>query len=98
MTENQIEITLGVLNAVEGNRNVAQRVVAKDLGVALGLVNSYLKRCIRKGFVKTRRAPANRHSGVIDPGLTGQASLGLPIFADVHAAGEIALYRVRSIR
>ena len=67
MSENQTEITLGVLNAVEGNRNVTQRLVAKDLGVALGLVNSYLKRCIKKGFVKIRHAPANRYSYYLTP-------------------------------
>ncbi len=36
MPEDQTEITLGVLSAVEENRNVTQRLVAKDLGVALG--------------------------------------------------------------
>lgn len=67
MSENQTEITLGVLNAVEENNNLTQRRVASDLGVALGLVNSYLKRCIKKGFVKIRHAPANRYSYYLTP-------------------------------
>ena len=67
MPENQTEITLDVLNAVEENHNLTQRVVAKDLGVALGLVNSYLKRCIKKGYVKIRHAPANRYSYYLTP-------------------------------
>ncbi len=62
-----MEITLGVLNAVEENRNVTQRLVAKNLGVALGLVNSYLKRCINKGYVKIRHAPANRYAYYLTP-------------------------------
>ena len=62
MPEGQTEITLGLLNAVEESHNLTQRVVAKDLGVALGLINSYLKRCIAKGFVKISRAPANRYA------------------------------------
>ena len=67
MPENQVDITLGVLNAVEENRHVTQRLVAKDLGVALGLINSYLKRCIKKGFVKISHAPANRYSYYLTP-------------------------------
>ena len=67
MPENQTEITLGVFNAIEANSAVTQRHVANDLGVALGLVNSYLKRSIKKGFVKIRRAPANRYAYYLTP-------------------------------
>lgn len=67
MPENQTEITLGVLNAIEENSSVTQRHVANDLGVALGLVNSYLKRSIKKGFVKIRHAPANRYAYYLTP-------------------------------
>ena len=45
--EENTEITLGLLNAVEESSSVTQRAVAKELGVALGLVNSYLKRCVK---------------------------------------------------
>jgi hypothetical protein len=68
MPENQADITLGVLNAVEENQHVTQRLVANDLGVALGLINSYLKRCIKKGFVKISHPPANRYSYYLPPG------------------------------
>lgn len=67
MPESQTDIVLGVLNAVEENSQITQRTVAKDLGVALGLVNSYLKRCIKKGYVKIRHAPANRYSYYLTP-------------------------------
>ena len=46
------EITLGVLKAVEGNDSVTQRSLAKELGIALGLANAYLKRCAKKGLIK----------------------------------------------
>ena len=67
MPEDHHEITLGVLNAVEENSRVTQRNVAEELGVALGLVNSYLKRCVKKGFVKVRHAPANRYAYYLTP-------------------------------
>lgn len=67
MPEDQSEITLGVLNAVEENDKLTQRDMARELGVALGLVNSYLKRCIKKGYVKIRHVPANRYSYYLTP-------------------------------
>jgi DNA-binding MarR family transcriptional regulator len=55
-------IMLGLLDAVEQNRAQSQRLLASELGIALGLVNAYLKRCIKKGLVKVRTAPARRYA------------------------------------
>ena len=41
--ESDQKITLGVLNAIENNSNITQRDVAKDIGIALGLANTYSK-------------------------------------------------------
>jgi DNA-binding MarR family transcriptional regulator len=62
MPNNEHEITLGVLNAVHGDSNITQRSMAGELGIALGLTNSYLKRCIKKGLIKVRKVPANRYT------------------------------------
>jgi len=67
MPEEQNEITLGLLNAVHDNSHVTQRSVAQELGVALGLVNAYLKRCVKKGYIKVRQAPANRYAYYLTP-------------------------------
>lgn len=61
------EITLGILNAVHENERITQRSVAKDLGIALGLTNAYLKRCIKKGLIKVSQAPANRYAYYLTP-------------------------------
>lgn len=72
----ETEITLGVLNAVHDNSRVTQRSVAKDLGIALGLTNSYLKRCIKKGLIKVQQAPANRYAYYLTPqGFTEKSRL-----------------------
>ena len=63
----QREITLGLLNAVHENARVTQRSVAKDLGIALGLTNAYLKRCIKKGLIKVKAVPANRYAYYLTP-------------------------------
>ena len=65
--DNKSEITLGLLNAVHDNSAITQRSVASDLGIALGLANAYLKRCIRKGFIKVQQIPSNRYSYYLTP-------------------------------
>ncbi len=60
-------IMLGLLDAVEQNRAHSQRHLASELGIALGLVNAYLKRCVNKGLVKVREAPARRYAYYLTP-------------------------------
>lgn len=66
-SEAEAEITLGLLNAVHESSNLSQRSMAKDLGIALGLANNYLKRCIKKGLIKAQQAPANRYAYYLTP-------------------------------
>lgn len=63
----EAKITLGLLSAVEANSAVTQRRVASELGIALGLANAYLKRCVRKGFVKVKQVPTNRYAYYLTP-------------------------------
>ena len=60
-------IILGLLDAVEQDRAHSQRHLASELGIALGLVNAYLKRCIKKGLVKVQHAPARRYAYYLTP-------------------------------
>ena len=53
-------LTLEILEKIEKQDNLTQRHLANSLGVALGLANSYMKRCVRKGLIKVHQAPANR--------------------------------------
>jgi DNA-binding MarR family transcriptional regulator len=60
-------IVLGLLNSVDQDGARSQRHFAADLGIALGLVNAYLNRCIKKGLVKARQAPARRYAYYLTP-------------------------------
>ncbi len=60
-------IVLGLLNSVETDGARSQRHFASELGIALGLVNAYLNRCIRKGLVKVSEAPARRYAYYLTP-------------------------------
>lgn len=63
----EAEITLGLLNAVHENSALTQRSIARDLGIALGLANAYLKRCVKKGLIKVSQVPANRYAYYLTP-------------------------------
>lgn len=65
--EREEQLVLELLDAVGKKNDVSQRHLARHLGVALGLANSYLKRCIRKGFIKITEAPANRYLYYLTP-------------------------------
>lgn len=60
-------IMLGLLDAVEQDRVHSQRHLASELDIALGLVNAYLKRCVKKGLVKVQHAPARRYVYYLTP-------------------------------
>ena len=65
--ETDEERVLGLLDAVGRHNDVSQRRLAREMGVALGLANSYLKRCVRKGLIKVNSAPANRYLYYLTP-------------------------------
>jgi hypothetical protein len=58
---------LGLLESVERDGAQSQRKLASDLGIALGLVNAYLKRCVKKGLLKIGQAPARRYAYYLTP-------------------------------
>ncbi len=65
--DNEAKITLGLLNMVHDNAQASQRSMADGLGIALGLANAYLKRCVKKGLIKISHAPANRYAYYLTP-------------------------------
>ena len=60
-------IILGLLESVERDASKSQRNLADELGIALGLVNAYLKRCVKKGLIKMKEAPARRYAYYLTP-------------------------------
>jgi len=69
-------LTLEILETIEKNDKLTQRHLADSLGVALGLANSYMKRCVRKGLIKVHQAPANRFLYYLTPkGFTEKSRL-----------------------
>lgn len=58
---------LKVLEAIAANDRTTQRGLASHVGIALGLTNLYLKRLVRKGYVKCINVQSNRVRYLITP-------------------------------
>jgi DNA-binding MarR family transcriptional regulator len=61
------QIMLGLLESVARDGAQSQRHLATELDIALGLVNAYLRRCIKKGLVKVSQVPARRYAYYLTP-------------------------------
>lgn len=60
-------LLLGVLSVVEQDAKVTQRGLSSQLGIALGLANAVLRRCVRKGLIKISNVPLNRYAYYLTP-------------------------------
>lgn len=65
--DDEATVMLGLLEAVERNDAITQRSLAQELDVALGLVNAYLKRCVKKGLIKVQQVPKRRFAYYLTP-------------------------------
>lgn len=60
-------IVLDLLRTLDADGTRSQRRIAAELGIALGLVNVYLRRSVKMGLVKVRQAPARRYAYYLTP-------------------------------
>jgi DNA-binding MarR family transcriptional regulator len=70
------EIPYRILDELTREDIISQRMLADRLGIALGLVNAYIKRLYKKGHIKLKALPRNRIRYIITPkGLKEKARL-----------------------
>jgi DNA-binding MarR family transcriptional regulator len=65
--QEDMDITLPMLETIGRQSDITQRSLAKQLNLALGLTNSYLKNSVRKGLIKIEQVPANRYLYYLTP-------------------------------
>lgn len=58
---------LEFLAALERGEIITQMSLSRRIGVAVGLVNAWLKRSMSKGYVKARQAPYKRYAYYLTP-------------------------------
>ncbi len=59
--------SLQLLSEISGDEPLSQRELSRRLGIAVGLVNSYLKNLISKGYVRVKDFPRNRYAYLLTP-------------------------------
>lgn len=64
-TEQKVMVHL--LTEIERNPSFTQRGLARELGIALGLMNQYLKRCITKGWIRASQISPRRITYFLTP-------------------------------
>ena len=82
--------SLQLLSEISGDEPLSQREISRRLGIAVGLVNSYLKNLVSKGFVRVKDFPSNRYAYLLTPqGLAEKSRL-----AYQHLSYFTSLYTV----
>ncbi|MEA5115587.1 MAG: winged helix-turn-helix transcriptional regulator [Geobacteraceae bacterium] len=56
-----------LLNEIATDQPLSQRELSRRMGIALGLVNSYLKNLVTKGYVRIKAFPRNRYGYLLTP-------------------------------
>ena len=74
MVEKQLDSSrsLQLLSEISGEEPLSQRELSRRLGIAVGLVNSYLKNLVSKGFVRVKNFPSNRYAYLLTPPGSGR--------------------------
>lgn len=100
----EVERQLRILEALERNPETTQANLAAQLGVAVGSVNWYLKRLIRKGYIKVTQMKRRRLKYFVTPqGLALKARLtsqymevSLRVYRELRQAALETLVQVRN--
>ena len=59
--------SLLLLDEIAKGEPVSQRDISKKLNIALGLVNSYIKNLVSKGYITISTIPAKRYAYYLTP-------------------------------
>jgi DNA-binding MarR family transcriptional regulator len=59
--------SLQILDELSSNDSLTQRDLSSRLGIALGLVNSYIKNLVAKGFITVKSIPPKRYAYYLTP-------------------------------
>jgi len=92
--------SLLLMSEIVGEEPLSQREISQRLGIAVGLVNSYLKNLVAKGYVRVKNFPRNRYAYLLTPqGLAEKSRLAyehLSYFTGLYTAARqdyLALFR-----
>jgi DNA-binding MarR family transcriptional regulator len=83
---------LRLMSEIVGDEPLSQREISQRLGIAVGLVNSYLKNLVAKGYVRVKNFPRNRYAYLLTPqGLAEKSRLAyqhLSYFTNLYTSAR----------
>ena len=65
--EAEQKVLVQILSEIECNSFFTQRTLANELGIALGMINQYLKHCVTKGWIRVSHVSPRRIKYFITP-------------------------------
>ena len=75
--------SLQILDELSNNDSLTQRDLSDRLGIALGLVNSYIKNLVAKGYLTVKAIPTKRYAYYLTPkGFTEKTKLTYDLLQD----------------
>ena len=75
--------SLQILDELSNNDSLTQRDLSSHLGIALGLVNSYIRNLVKKGFITVKTIPSKRYAYYLTPkGFTEKTRLTYDLLHD----------------
>jgi DNA-binding MarR family transcriptional regulator len=75
--------SLQILDELSNNDSLTQRDLSGRLGIALGLVNSYIKNLVAKGYITVKAIPTKRYAYYLTPkGFTEKTKLTYDLLHD----------------
>lgn len=75
--------SLQILDELSSNDALTQRDLSQRLGIALGLVNSYIKNLVAKGYITVRNIPSKRYAYYLTPkGFAEKSRLAYDLLQD----------------
>lgn len=79
-----------LMSELEDGEPISQREIAGRLNIALGLVNSYLKKLVQKGFVTVKAMPRNRYAYLLTPkGFAEKSRLAFQHLSNFHKLYQV---------
>ena len=75
--------SLQILHELANDDSLTQRDLSSRLGIALGLVNSYIKNLVKKGYITVKAIPTKRYAYYLTPkGFTEKTRLTYDLLHD----------------
>ena len=97
-SESERHRTLQILDELSGNDSMTQRDLSTRLGIALGLVNSYIKNLVSKGYITVKSIPPRRYVYYLTPkGFAEKTRLTYHLLQDYTRIYKQARFNIRKL-